>query len=194
MNTITKRSIAKAFVDLLEEKPFEKITIQDISQKAGVNRQTFYYHFLDIRDLIEWIMNTSEQEIITKNKDNIENKSWENGFVNILDEISKNKKLIYAVSQNVEYSKYVTEYLLHLTFNYIYGVVAAKAQKMNVIVKEEDMIFIANFYKYAFFGVLLEWIKTNFKDSPKDMVSKLDIMIKGTLENSLSNYDQKHRR
>ena len=45
MNTITKRSLAKAFVDLLEEKPFDKITIQDISQKAGVNRQTFYNHF-----------------------------------------------------------------------------------------------------------------------------------------------------
>lgn len=194
MNTITKRSIAKAFVDLLEEKPFEKITIQDISAKAGVNRQTFYYHFLDIRDLIEWIMNTSEQEIIAKNKENIENKSWENGFITILDEISKNKNLIYAISQNMEYSKYVTEYLLHLTFNYIYGVVVSKSKEMNVVVKEEDMVFIANFYKYAFLGVLLEWIKVNFKDDPKVMVSKLDIMIKGTLENSLSNYDQKHMK
>ena len=194
MNTITKRSIAKAFVDLLEEKPFDKITIQDITTKAGVNRQTFYYHFLDIRDLIEWTMNTSEQEIIAKNKENIEKKSWENGFIIILDEIQKNKSLIYAISQNIEYSKYVTEYLLHLTFNYIYGVVASKSKEMNVIVKEEDMVFIANFYKYAFLGVLLEWIKINFKDDPKDIVSKLDIMIKGTLENSLLNYDQKHRR
>ena len=194
MNTITKRSIAKAFVDLLEEKPFDKITIQDITTKAGVNRQTFYYHFLDIRDLIEWTMNTSEQEIIAKNKENIEKKSWENGFIIILNEIQKNKSLIYAISQNIEYSKYVTEYLLHLTFNYIYGVVASKSKEMNVIVKEEDMVFIANFYKYAFLGVLLEWIKINFKDDPKDIVSKLDIMIKGTLENSLLNYDQKHRK
>lgn len=193
MNTITKKSISKAFIDLLEEKPFDKITIQDITSKAGVNRQTFYYHFLDIRDLIEWIMNTSEQEIIKKNKDNIENRCWENGFITILDEIYINKKLIYAIAQNTEYSRYVTNYLLNLTFNYIYKVVDNRSKEMKVVVKEEDLIFISNFYKYAFLGVLLDWIKSNFKENSKDVVSKLDLMIKGSLENSLSNFDQRNK-
>lgn len=193
MNTITKKSISKAFVDLLEEKPFDKITIQDIASKAGVNRQTFYYHFLDIRDLIEWIMNTSEQEIIKKNKDNIENRCWENGFITILDEIYINRKLIYSISQNAEYSRYVTNYLLNLTFNFIYEVVDNRSKEMNAIVKEDDLIFISNFYKYAFLGVLLDWIKSNFKENSKDVVSKLDLMIKGSLESSLSNFDQKNK-
>ncbi len=51
----TKKAIAYTFKDLLKEKPFNKITINDIANKCDINRQTFYYHFQDIRDLIEWI-------------------------------------------------------------------------------------------------------------------------------------------
>ena len=51
----TKIAIAYAFKDLLSEKPINKITINDITDKCNINRQTFYYHFQDIRDLVEWI-------------------------------------------------------------------------------------------------------------------------------------------
>ena len=50
-----KESNAYTFKDLLKEKPFNKITVNDIANKCDINRQTFYYHFQDIRDLIEWI-------------------------------------------------------------------------------------------------------------------------------------------
>ena len=51
----TKKAIAFALKDLLSEKPLDKITINDIAEKAEINRQTFYYHFQDIVDLVEWI-------------------------------------------------------------------------------------------------------------------------------------------
>ena len=51
----TKRAIAYAFKDLLKEKAFNKITVNDIAKECDINRQTFYYHFQDIRDLVEWI-------------------------------------------------------------------------------------------------------------------------------------------
>ena len=49
----TKKAIAYTFKDLLKEKPFNKITVNDIANKCDINRQTFYYHFQDIRDLME---------------------------------------------------------------------------------------------------------------------------------------------
>ena len=51
----TKKAIAYTFKDLLKEKSFNKITINDIAKRSDINRQTFYYHFQDIRDLVEWI-------------------------------------------------------------------------------------------------------------------------------------------
>lgn len=49
----TKRAIGYAFKDLLKEKSFNKITITDIANNCAINRQTFYYHFQDIKDLVE---------------------------------------------------------------------------------------------------------------------------------------------
>lgn len=51
----TKFAIAFAFKELLLEKSIDKITINDITEKCGINRQTFYYHFHDIYELIECI-------------------------------------------------------------------------------------------------------------------------------------------
>ena len=56
MNQLTKDAIAKALTDLLQERPIEKITIKDITDCCGINRQTFYYHFSDIYDLMEWTL------------------------------------------------------------------------------------------------------------------------------------------
>ena len=55
MSQTTKRALAQSLKHLMEQKPLEKITVVDISEDCGVNRQTFYYHFQDIYDLIEWI-------------------------------------------------------------------------------------------------------------------------------------------
>ena len=43
----TKNAIVEAFWQLLDEKPFNKITVKNIVELCGVNRNTFYYHFSD---------------------------------------------------------------------------------------------------------------------------------------------------
>ena len=50
---ITKKAIADSLKELTREKTFDKISVKDISEKCGINRQTFYYHFIDKFDLLE---------------------------------------------------------------------------------------------------------------------------------------------
>ena len=54
----TKHEIIVAFWQLLEKKPYNKITVQDIVDHCHVNRNTFYYHFQDIPSLTEWSVET----------------------------------------------------------------------------------------------------------------------------------------
>lgn len=54
MSQITKRAIEQSLKNLLLKKPLTKITINDIAEDCGINRMTFYYHFKDIYDLVEW--------------------------------------------------------------------------------------------------------------------------------------------
>ena len=53
MSSFTRKAIIEAFVKLLNERPLNKITIKDIVEECGINRNTFYYHFRDVPDLIE---------------------------------------------------------------------------------------------------------------------------------------------
>ena len=54
MSQITKRALEQSLKNLLLKKPLNKITISDITEDCGINRMTFYYHFQDIYDLVEW--------------------------------------------------------------------------------------------------------------------------------------------
>ena len=52
---ITKRIIRESFMELLNERPMNKITVKDITDRCGVNRNTFYYHYQDVPALVEEI-------------------------------------------------------------------------------------------------------------------------------------------
>lgn len=54
MSQVTKRALEASLKNLLLKKPLNKITINDITEDCGINRMTFYYHFQDIYDLVEW--------------------------------------------------------------------------------------------------------------------------------------------
>jgi len=54
MSQITKRALEASLKNLLAKRPLDKITVTDITEDCGINRMTFYYHFKDIYDLVEW--------------------------------------------------------------------------------------------------------------------------------------------
>lgn len=68
---ITKKRIAKAFKKVFVSQPFDKITVSVIMEEAGIRRQTFYNHFLDKYELLEWIFQTELHEQVTDNLDYI---------------------------------------------------------------------------------------------------------------------------
>ena len=60
----TKRALEASLKKLLLQKPLNKITINDITEDCGVNRMTFYYHFKDIYDLVDWILVEDASKIL----------------------------------------------------------------------------------------------------------------------------------
>ena len=54
-SNITKKALAMAMKELIEQIPFSKISVSDICEKCGMNRKSFYYHFKDKYDLVNWI-------------------------------------------------------------------------------------------------------------------------------------------
>ena len=77
MSQLTKRALAESLKALLAQKPLSKITISDITAHCGMNRMTFYYHFQDIYDLIDWICQEEGGRALQGRKDY---RTWQEGF------------------------------------------------------------------------------------------------------------------
>lgn len=76
-SNITKRALAGALRELMNEMPFEKISVADICQRCDMNRKSFYYHFKDKYDLVNWIFDT---EFITLAMDEAMQLPYEDRF------------------------------------------------------------------------------------------------------------------
>ena len=66
MANLTKALLAETLMDMLRRKSLDKITVQDITDRCGLNRNTFYYHFDNVHDVIEWIFTLGADQILDK--------------------------------------------------------------------------------------------------------------------------------
>ena len=174
----TKKAIGYTFKDLLKEKPFNKITVNDIASKCDINRQTFYYHFQDIRDLVEWICTFEVDSILNKNS-NVE--KWEDKFLLIFKIMEEEKIFVKNIYHSVSV-EVLRNNLYRLVYPIIYSEIIEKSKGKNL--REEDKKFITDFYKYAFVSIVLDWINKRMIENPELIVLKVSNLITGTVNHA----------
>lgn len=179
MSDITKRALEESLKNLLLQKPLDKITISDIAADCGISRMTFYYHFKDIYDLVEWACMEDARRALEGKKTY---DTWQQGFLQIFEAVQANRPFIMNVYRSVS-REHVEGYLYRLTYDLLIGVVEERAQDLSV--RECDREFIAHFYKYAFVGIMLDWIKGDMRADPKEIVDRLGVMLHGSIRAAL---------
>ncbi len=146
----------------------------------------FYYHFKDIYDLIEWVCVEDGKKALQDKKTY---DTWQEGLLQIFEAVMENKPFILNVYRNVSREK-IESYLHKLTYSLIVGVVEEKSMGVNI--SEEEKAFIAEFYKYGFVGVMLDWIDRGMKDDYKKIVEKISTTLYGAVANSIHNFENGH--
>ena len=182
MSQVTKRALVASLKNQLLKKPLDKVTISDITDDCGISRMTFYYHFKDIYDLIEWAFEEEASRILEGKKDY---DTWQQGYLRIFEDLNANKPFIMNVYRSISREK-VENYLYRITYDLLIHVINEKAKGMNV--RDEDKEFLANFYKYSFVGLVLDWIKHDMKDDPNIIVDDLSVAIHGSVSAALERY------
>ncbi|MDU4891187.1 MAG: TetR/AcrR family transcriptional regulator C-terminal domain-containing protein [Clostridium sp.] len=182
MSQVTKRALEASLKNMLFKKPLDKITINDITDDCGMNRMTFYYHFKDIYDLVEWSCEEDASRALNGKKTY---DTWQQGLLQIFNAVLDNKPFIMNVYRSVSREQ-VELYLYKITYKLLIDVVEDQAQGMKV--KEVDKKFIANFYKFAFVGLMLDWIKDDMREKPEDIVERLSLLIEGDVAKALDKY------
>lgn len=182
MSQTTKKALEESLKKMLLQKPLEKITIADIAEDCGINRMTFYYHFKDIYDLVEWSCVEDAAKALGGKKTY---NTWQQGFLQIFQAVQENKPFILNVYHSVSREQ-VEIYLYKLTYDLLIGVIEEKAEGLDV--RTEDKKFIADFYKFGFVGLMLDWIKNGMRQEPHEIIGKLSVLIQGDVSRALNEF------
>ena len=182
MSQITKRALEQSLKNLLLKKPLTKITVSDIAEDCGINRMTFYYHFKDIYDLVEWSCLEDARQALAEKKTY---DTWQQGFLQIFEAVRKNKPFIMNVYRCV-HREQVERYLSPLVDSLLLDIIEKAAAESAL--RDEDKQFIAQVYSYIFIGLMLDWIRDDMREEPEKIVERLAKLIRGSMAEAVARF------
>lgn len=184
MSNVTKQALEASLKQVMQKKPLDKITIRDITDTCGISRMAFYYHFKDLYDLVEWVCLEDVTKALAGKKTY---DTWQEGLAQIFEAVLENKAFVSNAYRCISRER-MERFLYQLTYGLIRDVVEEKSGATPIL--EEDKAFIAEFYKYSFVGILLDWIKQGMHADYHTIVRKMSLTMHGNVSNSIQNFSE----
>ena len=183
MADLTKKALLEAFGKLIEEKPFNKITISDLTARCGLSRMTFYYHFNDIYGLMIWGLET---QLLAVSRDCINYENWKTGYLRVFQFGLERKAYIKKIFQTVEQEN-LEVYLNKIVERMVISVIEDKSGKRPI--NEEDKLFTAQLCSHVLVGTLVNWVSRGMKEQPEVIVKRVGCLLEGMIEKTINGYE-----
>lgn len=170
------------------QKPLNKISIHEIVEDCGMNRQTFYYHFHDIFDLLEWLFKEEALSFLESRSNPI---SLNDGVLYLLKYIQNNEALCLCTLQSMGH-KHLRQFFYEGINSVLRSVVDEYSSDLNV--SEEHKVFLAHFYTVSFAGFIEYWLQDGLKDDPEEIVRLCEVAMQGNIRGALERFslDMQH--
>lgn len=176
MTSFTKNAIKTSFLKLLNEKQLSKITVKDIVEDCGINRNSFYYHFNDIPSLLEEILIEQADEFVQSQAkpDSI--------YECLLSAISfalNNKTAmmhIYNSANKEMFEQYLNRVSQHTVSEYI------DAVSVDYNISDEDKGVITMYYKSLLVGFVVDWLGGGMKYDLSIKIRRMCEIFDGSME------------
>ena len=176
MANFTRKAIRDSFVKLLNNKPISQITIREIVEECGVNRNTFYYYYQDLPQLIESIVN-EEAERIIREYPAID--SLDDGIRAALEFALANRQAVLHIYNSVNrdiYEQYQWRVCDHVVKAYVDGI------RGDHMLTEEDFAAITDYLKCVSFGLIMGWLETGMDPRAIERFQKIMKLKQGDLD------------
>ena len=170
---LTKMAIANAYTALIEEKAFSKITVKDITDRAGINRQTFYYHFRDVYDLVTWIGTEAIREVIGDETD------FSNCMMKICDHMIQHRTQIMNMHHDSDMTD-VRRLLRDVLSPMMSQTVGAQAEGLG----QGDRDTVIQITTLTTSEIILEWIDHGMQ--PTDRFARLADLVEANMKNTVA--------
>lgn len=151
-NLNTKNTLALSLKKLMAKKPLSKITVSEIVNDSGLNRKTFYYHFIDIYDLLKWML---EEETIKVVKQFDLLIDYQEAIIFVLNYVNENKHLLSCMYDGIGREK-MKRFFYADFIGITQKLIENTRKQLNVHIDEEYEEFLAHFYTEAIAGLLID--------------------------------------
>lgn len=180
---LTKKAINQAFLEILEKKPLDKITVRDITENCGINRNTFYYHYQDIPALLEGLLSQKADEFVL-----------EYPHLNSIDECitaamefaRSNKRVMMHIFNSGSHSNISSLWRIceHVIRKYADTVFA------DAPLSDSDKELFIRYHKCATFGLIIDWMQHGMDEAYVNDMQRICQLKRGSaeliIENALS--------
>ena len=167
----TKMRLAASLKKFMQKKSFEKITVSEILEDCDIARPTFYYHFKDIYDLLEWTFENEVLDLLMQSK-NLS--TWKDGLLLSLNYIIENKKFCLCAYNSLDwrvFDRMLSRIAVPVVKSFIEEI------GKDIPAKPEHIDFLADFYTSALACIYAKWLSTGMKQTPDEIVELIYIAI-----------------
>ena len=184
MASSTKEALGNALKKMLAVKPIDKITVKDLVEECGVNRQTFYYHFDDVYDLLEWVFEEDANRVLPSE---IYYEKWKENVSVFFRYLEDNRTFVLNIfnSQNRAYLLRYLKRRLHLVYH-AFAAIVAEGQN----VEWGDFEFICDFYVNGIVGIIAQWCDIGMPEIDENTKVRFYKILDNSTENLLARFQK----
>lgn len=178
MTTLTKEAIRKSFMQLLNEKPVSKITVKEIVETCGINRNSFYYHYSDIPSLMEEILNEQADMLLNVTKD----MSIYECIMRAMNFALENKAAMMHIFNSANRDM-LDRYLDRVANRTVNGYFDVYFRDEDVC--DEDKQAIVMYYKSLLIGFVIAWMRSGMNYDLREQLQRLCELFEGSTETAV---------
>ncbi len=178
----TRQVLARALKELMKTNPLEKISVGDITRQAGVGRNTFYYHFKDKYDLVNWIFETESARLMDAA---VPADDW-GCFLRQLDGYVRQNFSFYRNALEYSGQNSLQDYIFDVLEKRLVQRIGRMNEEMGLRMRQDEVAFTADFFASALQGLLVRSIRQGLEpDSSRYMECVRRICSGHMIENYL---------
>lgn len=169
----TKQDLCAALKDLMVQKPLEKITIRELTDRCGMIRQAFYYHFEDIYDLVRWMFQEEAMTLLQQHEGVL---LWQEGLLQLFQYIQDNRAVCLCALKSLG-RNHLKRFFQEEIFNLIHQTVRNLTEEMNFPDGQMEPAMLTQFFVIALGGVMESYLLGELDFTPEQLIQFVDTML-----------------
>ena len=173
----TRQALAEALKELMAQKPVDKITIHDLTERCGIRRQNFYYHFEDVYDLMRWMFEKEAVSLLRQHEGTL---LWQEGLLQLFHYLEGNRAVCRCALKSVgrdtirRFFESDIYAIIHQTVERIGEEISGNSGSIT----KPDIDMMTYFYVVALAGMAESWVLGALDQTPEELISFADTLLR----------------